>query len=46
MEGGAEQFSCTPVQGGWLAGPLEVQASFTDARGRTLSKTHLTLSPR
>jgi hypothetical protein len=36
----------TPVQGGWLAGPLEVQASFTDARGRTLSKTHLTLSPR
>ncbi|WP_257460074.1 zf-HC2 domain-containing protein [Archangium lipolyticum] len=36
----------TPVEGGWLAGPLEVQASFTDAQGRPLSTTRLTLSPR
>jgi hypothetical protein len=36
----------TPVQGSWLAGPLEVEASFTDERGRPLSRTHLTLSPR
>ncbi|QRN96555.1 zf-HC2 domain-containing protein [Archangium violaceum] len=36
----------TPVEGGWLAGPLEVQASFMDARGRPLSTTRLTLSPR
>ncbi|HYO70305.1 MAG TPA: hypothetical protein VEU33_29925 [Archangium sp.] len=36
----------TPVQEGWLAGPLEVRATFEDARGRPLSKTHLTLTPR
>jgi anti-sigma factor RsiW len=36
----------TPVTGGWLAGPLEVQASFTDARGRPLSTTRVRLSPR
>jgi hypothetical protein len=36
----------TPVQEGWLAGPLEVRATFEDARGRPLAKTHLTLSPR
>ncbi|HYO52348.1 hypothetical protein, partial [Archangium sp.] len=36
----------TPVQERWLAGPLEVRASFEDARGRTLSRTQVTLSPR
>jgi anti-sigma factor RsiW len=36
----------TPVQGGWLAGPLEVRATFTDARGKLLSQTRLTLSPK
>lgn len=36
----------TPVREGWLAGPLEVRASFEDARGRPLSRTHLTLTPR
>ncbi|WP_043432999.1 hypothetical protein [Cystobacter fuscus] len=36
----------TPVQGGWLSGPLEVRASFSDARGRVLSQTRLTLVPR
>lgn len=36
----------TPVQEGWLSGPLEVQASFEDARGRPLSRTQLTLTPR
>ncbi|WP_375770044.1 hypothetical protein NR798_03915 [Archangium gephyra] len=35
----------TPVQEGWLAGPLEVRASFEDAQGRELSRTQLTLSP-
>ncbi|WP_434386072.1 anti-sigma factor family protein [Melittangium boletus] len=36
----------TPVQGGWLSGPLKVQARFRDAQGRALSETSLTLSPR
>jgi anti-sigma factor RsiW len=36
----------TPVQPGWLSAPLEVRASFTDARGQVLSQTRLTLSPR
>jgi len=36
----------TPVEGGWLAGPLEVEARFTDARGQPLGATHLRLSPR
>ncbi|QRK11936.1 hypothetical protein JQX13_18890 [Archangium violaceum] len=36
----------TPVQGGWLAGPLEVRATFKDARGRPLSQTRLNLLPR
>lgn len=36
----------TPVQGGWLSGPLEVRASFSDTRGRVLSQTRLTLVPR
>jgi hypothetical protein len=36
----------TPVQGDWLSGPLEVRASFSDARGRVLSQTRLTLVPR
>jgi hypothetical protein len=36
----------TPVQGGWLSGPLEVRASFSDARGRVLSQTRITLVPR
>jgi len=36
----------TPVQGGWLAAPLKVRASFVDAQGRVVSETSLTLSPR
>jgi hypothetical protein len=36
----------TPVQGGWLSAPLEVRARFSDARGRVLSQTQVTLSPR
>ncbi|MET0404276.1 MAG: hypothetical protein ABW123_17835, partial [Cystobacter sp.] len=36
----------TPVQGGWLSGPLEVRARFWDAGGRVLSETRLTLAPR
>ena len=36
----------TPVEGGWLAGPLEVQASFSDAKGRPLSTTRVRLSPK
>jgi anti-sigma factor RsiW len=36
----------TPVQGGWLTGPLEVEVTFTDARGQLVSKSHLTLTPR
>ncbi|MFL5357358.1 zf-HC2 domain-containing protein [Archangium sp.] len=36
----------TPVQEGWLAGPLEVRATFMNAQGRLLSRTRLTLSPR
>ncbi|MGZ3457270.1 MAG: hypothetical protein ACXU86_02075 [Archangium sp.] len=36
----------TPVQRGWLAGPLEVRASFTDEQGHPLSTTRLMLSPR
>ena len=35
----------TPVQRGWLAGPLEVRARFEDAQGRPVSSTRLTLSP-
>lgn len=36
----------TPVRGGWLAGPLEVRATFKDEQGRTLSQTQLKLLPR
>ncbi|QSQ21719.1 zf-HC2 domain-containing protein [Pyxidicoccus parkwayensis] len=36
----------TPVQGGWLSGPLDVRARFTDARGQVLGETRLTLTPR
>ena len=36
----------TPVQGGWLSGPLEVRARFTDARGQTLGETRVMLTPR
>lgn len=36
----------TPVQEGWLAGPLEVRATFVNPQGRLLSQTRLTLSPR
>lgn len=36
----------TPVQGGWLSGPLEVRARFTDARGQPLGETRVTLTPR
>jgi hypothetical protein len=35
----------TPVQGGWLSGPLEVEVTFTDARGQRVSSSHLTLTP-
>jgi len=35
----------TPVLKSWLAGPLEVRASFHDEQGRPLSRTQLTLSP-
>lgn len=36
----------TPVQGGWLSGALEVRARFTDAEGRPLGETRVTLTPR
>ncbi|WP_284665381.1 hypothetical protein [Myxococcus sp. SDU36] len=36
----------TPVQGGWLSGALEVRARFTDAQGRPLAETRVTLTPR
>ena len=36
----------TPVEGGWLAGPLDVEARFTDARGQPVGETRLRLSPR
>ncbi|WP_224367769.1 anti-sigma factor family protein [Hyalangium versicolor] len=35
----------TPVQGGWLAAPLEVRARFTNEKGQTLGETQLTLTP-
>ncbi|WP_404370077.1 anti-sigma factor family protein [Corallococcus coralloides] len=36
----------TPVQGGWLTGPVPVRARFTDAQGRTVADTQVTLLPR
>ncbi|QAT87493.1 hypothetical protein EJ065_5963 [Corallococcus coralloides] len=36
----------TPVQGGWLTGPVPVRAHFTDAQGRTVADTQVTLQPR
>jgi anti-sigma factor RsiW len=36
----------TPVQGGWLSGNLDVRARFTDAQGKPLGETRLTLTPR
>ncbi|WP_233612169.1 hypothetical protein [Corallococcus sp. AB045] len=36
----------TPVQGGWLTGPVPVRARFTDAQGRTVADTQVTLQPR
>ncbi|MFP2899894.1 hypothetical protein ACLEQD_26470, partial [Corallococcus sp. 4LFB] len=36
----------TPVQGGWLTGPVPVHARFTDAQGRTVADTQVTLTPR
>ncbi|NRD58085.1 anti-sigma factor family protein [Corallococcus exiguus] len=36
----------TPVQGGWLTGPVPVRARFTDAQGRTVADTQVTLKPR
>ncbi|TSC32239.1 hypothetical protein FOF48_09340 [Corallococcus sp. Z5C101001] len=36
----------TPVRGGWLTGPVPVRARFTDAQGRTLADTQVTLTPR
>lgn len=35
----------TPVQGGWLAEPLEVRARFTDEKGQVLGETQVTLTP-
>ena len=35
----------TPVQGGWLTDAVRVRASFTDAQGRTLADTQVTLTP-
>jgi anti-sigma factor RsiW len=35
----------TPVQGGWLSGPLEVRARFTDEKGQVLGETQVTLTP-
>jgi hypothetical protein len=35
----------TPVQGGWLAAPLQVKARFTDEKGKTLGETQVTLTP-
>lgn len=35
----------TPVQGGWLTGPVPVRARFTDAQGRTVADTQVTLTP-
>ena len=35
----------TPVQGGWLAAPLEVHARFTDEKGRMLGETQVVLTP-
>jgi hypothetical protein len=36
----------TPVQRGWLSAPLDVSATFTDAQGKVVSQTRLTLAPR
>ncbi|MCP3142974.1 hypothetical protein [Pyxidicoccus xibeiensis] len=36
----------TPVQGGWLSGALDVRARFTDAQGRVLEESRVTLTPR
>jgi hypothetical protein len=35
----------TPVQGGWLAAPLQVKARFIDEKGKTLGETQVTLTP-
>ena len=35
----------TPVQGGWLAAPMEVRARFMDEKGRMLGETQVTLTP-
>ncbi|WP_223636757.1 hypothetical protein [Corallococcus sp. EGB] len=36
----------TPVQGGWLTGPVPVRARFTDAQGHIVADTQVTLTPR
>jgi anti-sigma factor RsiW len=36
----------TPVMKSWLAGPLEVRATFVDEQGRPISETRLTLIPK
>jgi hypothetical protein len=36
----------TPVQGGWLSAPVEVEARFTDAQGRPLARTRVQLTPQ
>jgi len=35
----------TPVQGGWLAAPLEVRARFVDEKGQVLDETQVRLTP-
>jgi hypothetical protein len=35
----------TPVEGGWLAAPLEVHARFVDEKGQLLSETQVKLIP-
>ena len=35
----------TPVEGGWLAAPLEVRARFVDEKGQVLSETQVRLTP-
>jgi hypothetical protein len=35
----------TPVEGGWLAAPLEVRARFVDEKGQLLGETQVKLTP-
>jgi len=38
--------SSTPVEGGWLSKPVEVEARFTDAQGRPLAQSRVKLTPQ